>query len=456
MLTKKIKNGIKGVYPFHMPGHKRNPKHLKNYAPLDVTEIEATDNLLNPTGVIKSAQKRTSALFKTKKTFYITGGSTTALHAAIKAVTKQNDTILLGRNCHKSVYSAAELLNLKPCYIYPKIICVLGVFGEAEPQKLDKLLTDTPASAVVITSPTYEGIVSDISSIAETVHRHGAVLIVDSAHGAHLGFSDKFPKSARFLGADIVIESAHKTLPCLTGAALLHICSDVVSKAKIAESIRTFASSSPPYPIIYSLDDMTHLLKRKGEKLFNSYNKKLDRFYEKALSLKKIFVYSGKGSFDFDKGKLCLITKNTNINGFTLKKLLLEKGVCCEMASENYCLAMTSIADTKRGFNRLFRALKQIDKTLCFKDCDSSCEVIKPQREKFPFEIDSYEFVEPEKAIGKISAEYIFAYPPGSPIIAPGEVITEKLVSYLKTAENKGAEIYSSSGKYPENIKISL
>lgn len=456
MLTKKIKNGIKGVYPFHMPGHKRNPKFLKSYAPLDVTETEATDNLLMPTGVIKSALNKATKLFGVKNTFYVTGGSTTAIHAAVRAVTKQNDSIILGRNCHKSVWVATELLNLKPYYIYPEINSVLGVYGQLLPKKLEELLLKEPASAVVITSPTYEGIVSDISIISEIVHKHGAILIVDSAHGAHLGFSDAFPESARKLGADIVIESAHKTLPCLTGAAMLHICSDRVSKTKVSEALAAFASSSPPYPIIYSLDDMTHLLISKGEKLFKSYYGKLETFYKKCESLKHIFLYDGKDTFGFDKGKLCLVTKNTNINGFTLKKLLLENGISCEMASSNFCLAMTSIADTKKGFNKLFSALKKIDKSLNSKENYTTFEQIIPSREKFPFEVkdSAFIYVSPAESAGKISAEYIFAYPPGSPIIAPGEIIEEKLLKLLESSLKMGAEIHSSSGNFPENIKI--
>jgi len=456
MIAKKIKKCIKGVYPFHMPGHKRNPKFLRNYAPLDVTETEDTDNLLAPRGVIKYAEERTSKIFRTNRTFYVTGGSTCAIHAAIRAVTKADDRIIMARNCHKSVWSAAELLRLKTDYIYPKINSVLGVFGEINPQELEEQLSSSPTAAVVITSPTYEGIISDISAIADIVHKNNSLLIVDSAHGAHLGFCDCLPESARSLGADIVIESAHKTLPCMTGAAMLHICSDRIEPALIAEALCTFASSSPPYPIIYSLDDMTELIMNKGERLFSSFCRRLNAFYKKCATLKHISLYDGSGSFDFDKTKLCLVTGNTDINGFMLKGLLREYGISCEMAQADFCLAMTSIADTDKGFNKLFSALEKIDKRLSYEQNNQIFEQIAPLRKFSLFEARdmSSVYIMSERAAGKTSAEYIFAYPPGSPIIAPGEIITSETLDLLENFARYGADIYSSGGKYPEYIKI--
>lgn len=458
MLTEKIKKGIKGTYPFHMPGHKRNYKYLKNYAPLDVTEIETTDNLHSPLGAIKSALDNTTRVFGSKKTFYITGGSTTAIFAAIKSVTKKGDQIIIARNCHKSVWSAAEVLNLKTDYVCPKINLNLGVFGEVAPESIEKLLSEKPYSAVVITSPTYEGIVSDISSIAKIVHKFGAVLIVDAAHGAHLGFSEDFPKSARHLDADIVIESAHKTLPCLTGSAMLHICSDSIDETRVSEAISTFMTSSPPYPIIYSLDDMTHLLDKKGAKLFKNYSALLDNFYKRCESLKNLFLFKGEEAFSFDKGKILILTKKANINGFKLKEMLLKKKIATEMAENELCLCMTSIADTKKGFDKLFSALKKIDKTLLTEEKETKVSYSLPRREIYPYEAKGKEsvYIIPSESEGKIASEYIFAYPPGCPIIAPGEIITKEVLCYIDFLEKSGANIHSSSGKYPENIKISL
>ena len=458
MLTKNIKKGIKGTYPFHMPGHKRNPKYLKNYAPLDVTEIEATDNLHSPLGAIKSALERTTALFGTKKTFYITGGSTTAIFAAIKSVTKSQDRVIIARNCHKSVWSALEVLRLKSDYVCPKINSTLGVFGEVEASEIEKLLSVKPASAVVITSPTYEGIVSDISSIAAVVHKYNSILIVDAAHGAHLGFSLDFPKSARHIGADIVVESAHKTLPCLTGAAMLHICSDRIDETLVSEAISTFMTSSPPYPLIYSLDDMTSLLEKRGETLFKNYSALLNRFYKESEKLRNLFVFKGEGAFGFDKGKILILTKKANINGFKLKELLLKEKIATEMAENELCLCMTSIADTKKGFDKLFSALKKIDKTRTCEEKTADFSYSLPTREIYPYEAKELEavYIMPSEAEGKTAGEYIFAYPPGCPIVAPGEIITAELLALLKEMEDSGAEIQTSSGKYPKLIKISL
>ena len=206
----------------HMPGHKRNPNFINLNPALDITEISGADNLLAPVSIIKAAEEKTARLFGVYKTFYLTNGSTSGILGAINGTLKEKDKIILSRNCHKSVYNAVALRKLKALTIEPKIETALKSFS---------------AKAVVVTSPTYEGVVSDIKAIADICHKHNCLLIVDEAHGAHLSFNSFFPKSARHLGADIVIESCHKTLPCLTSTALLHICNSNINSKKIKDSL---------------------------------------------------------------------------------------------------------------------------------------------------------------------------------------------------------------------------
>lgn len=449
MLYNKIKKVTEGVYPFHMPGHKRQSEWLESLYDTDITEITGADDLHSPSGVIKDAQLKASSLFGTVSTIFLTGGSTVGILSAISALCGFGDEILIARNCHKSVYNACLINQLKVSYIYPNTLHRIGAFGEISPLSVDTAMKESGAKVVVITSPTYEGVVSDIKTISKTVHKNGGVLVVDSAHGAHLGLSDYFPKSARELGADIVIESAHKTLPCLTGAAFLHICSHRVSYLALQEKLGIFETSSPPYPIMCSIDRVVTAI--KGNDLFTPYVKRLEEFYEKAKTLQNLCIFE---TADFDKGKIVISTEKANISGFELKKILLENyKIETEMAMPSYTLAMTSLADTDEGFKRLIDALMDIDKTLMSakKGFVSAPPKAKKVKELYGNESN---FVKRAEAIGKVSAEFIFAYPPGSPIIAPGEEITPEILEYLDCLSSAGAQVLSSSGNYPSFVSV--
>lgn len=450
MLEKSIKKVIDGVYPFHMPGHKRQKEWINGLLDADITEIYGADDLHAPSGIIKDAQLQATKLFGSVSTIFLTGGSTCGILSAISAVCKNDNNIAIARNCHKAVYNACLINNLSVSYICPAFKHRLGAYGEVLPADVDLVMKQSGAKAVVVTSPTYEGIVSDIKSIAKVVHKNGGILIVDSAHGAHLGFSDYFPKSARVLGADIVIESAHKTLPCLTGAALLHICSHRVNYADIQDSLAVFETSSPPYPIICSIDRAVSRISQ--EDLFTPYVKRLEAFYEKAKALKNLCLFQ---SGEFDKGKLVFSCEKANISGFELKNLLREKyDIEIEMAMPGYAVALTSIADTDEGFERLSCAIFDIDSTLLPQNKNP---VFAPWVPKKVFELSHKANISLSKtnaSQGKVSAEYIFAYPPGCPIIAKGERIDKESLEYLEFLCASGAQVLSSLGSYPEYIAI--
>ena len=449
MLYNKIKKVTEGVYPFHMPGHKRQSEWLEGLYDTDITEITGADDLHAPSGIIKDAQIKASALFGTVSTIFLTGGSTAGILSAISALCGEDKKILIARNCHKAVYNACLINSLQVSYLYPNTLHRIGAFGEVTPLSVDTAMKESGAKIVVITSPTYEGVVSDVKTIAKTVHKNGGILVVDSAHGAHLGFNDYFPKSARELGADIVIESAHKTLPCLTGAAFLHICSHRVSYMALQEKLGIFETSSPPYPIMCSIDRAVSAIREND--LFTPYVKRLEAFYEKAKALKNLCIFE---TADFDKGKIVISTEKADISGFELKKILLEKyKIETEMAMPAYTLAMTSLADTDEGFDRLIAALTEIDATLtpAKKGFISAPPKANKVKELYGNEA---EFVKRAETAGKVSAEFVFAYPPGSPIIAIGEEITPELLEYLDRLSASGAQVLSSSGNYPSFLSI--
>ena len=210
-------------YPFHMPGHKRKSLSFPNPYEIDITEIDGFDNLHHATGMIKEAEVRGAELYHSKRCFFLVNGSTCGLLAAISAATRRGDKVLVARNCHKAVYHALYMNELQAEYLYPSIT-KNGIQGQITAEQVQESLYENPdAVAVILTSPTYEGIVSDVAKIAEVCHEHGIPLIVDEAHGAHFGFGGGFPENAVKLGADAVIMSLHKTLPSFTQTALLHL-----------------------------------------------------------------------------------------------------------------------------------------------------------------------------------------------------------------------------------------
>ncbi len=451
-MYKKIKEITEGVYPFHMPGHKRNADFLDTCP--DITEICGADDLNHPNGIIKTAEEKAAELFGVKKTYFSTCGSTACILAAITAVTKSGNTLLVSRNCHKSVYNSAFINSLKTEYILPQRNFKLDCFGAVSAKGVEDALKKTSARAVVITSPTYEGFVSDIPSIADVVHKNGGLLIVDAAHGAHLGFSDRFPPSARHEGADIVIESAHKTLPSLTQAALLHICSENVDSTAVKAALSVFNTSSPSYPIIASIDLAVNALEKDRQRLFCEMSDRIDRLKEACKNLEKLYIYSDD---NLDKTKILIGCDRADINGFELKKLLLEEyNIECEMAMPNYLLCMASVADTEEGFLRLEKALFDIDKKI---GKSHSLKYAVPAPVPRPVTtirsaLESKTLTLPLlDAVGKISADYIYAYPPSSPLIAPGELITNEAVKSVLQLIEQGASVYRQGGE-PDKINI--
>ena len=216
-----------------MPGHKRQSLHFPNPYAIDITEIDGFDNLHHAEGILKEAQERAAELYGSRECFYLINGSTCGLLAAISAAAKRGETVLVARNCHKAVYHALFLRELSANYLYP-VITENGIMGQITAEQVEEALSQDPTiKTVILTSPTYEGIGSDIGKISTVAHRHGAALIVDEAHGAHFGFGAGFPENAVRQGADAVIMSLHKTLPSFTQTALLHLCSDRISSAEV-------------------------------------------------------------------------------------------------------------------------------------------------------------------------------------------------------------------------------
>lgn len=455
-------------YPFHMPGHKRNIEDGVSPFSYDITEIYGFDNLHNPQGILKIAMEEAAEFYCTDKTYYLVNGSTCGLLSAICGVTSRGDKILVARNCHKAVYNAVYLNELTPVYINPEYIEMYGINGGISPEVVRYELAENPdIKAVIITSPTYEGVVSDVQRIAEIVHKRGIPLIVDEAHGAHFGLHTGFPQSAVKSGADIVIQSVHKTLPSLTQTALLHIRSDIVNVSEVERFLHIYQSSSPSYVLMSSIDECINKLKSDGLFLFEPYVKRLEVMltHEKQLTHLKIVgreIVGKNAVYDLDPSKIVISVRGTSYTGSRLYKEMLEKyHLQLEMASGDYAIAMTSPMDTEDGLLRLFMAMVEIDRDMRIYGDDTKNEVVNYMIPK-PIVMENIykathsdtEEMLIENAVGKISNEFVYLYPPGSPILAPGELITNDIVKLINDYKESGLSVEGLRDSSAEYIRV--
>lgn len=445
-LEKNIRKYTELVIPFHMPGHKQNSKYMiKHPEKIDVTEVQGTDNLHNPVSIINDAQNRAAKIYNTKNTFFLVNGSSSGLLAAIGACTEVNDHILIARNCHKSIYNALLINRLYSTYIYPQIIDKYGIFGGINPEDVDKILKkNSKIKAVVITSPTYEGFTSNIKEISDVVHKYGKILIVDEAHGAHFIFHKLFPKSALEQGADIVIQSLHKTLPSYTQTALLHVNSSRADLKRIKEQLSIYQTTSPSYIFMSSIDKCIELSSR--ENFFEKYINNLFRLRDKLSRLSTIKLLDEELLNNYyiqeiDFSKIVLIAEGEYSSGEIDNILRLKYNIQVEMHGANHLIAITSVGDSKKAYSKLYKALQEIDfNNNKLMNTYFTYDIIKDNIIKYPIHTakeKNYQRVELIDSIGEISSQFITQYPPGIPIIVPGEIITKEVVNYVtKMKEN--------------------
>ena len=409
----------RGVYPFHMPGHKRNAAFLPNdLLRLDMTEIPGMDVLSSPTGFIKALQNDIATFYGADESLFLVNGSSAGVVAAVCYAAAVADKLIIPRNAHASMYNGLALSDILPEYILPEITSD-GLAGGICPDIFEQL---PQRSAVLVVSPTYEGFVSDIAAIAEKVHAQNGLLIVDEAHGAHFAFHDGFPSTALENGADIVINSFHKTLPALSQTAVLHVKKDRVDIERLKFFVNAMQTSSPSYIFMTATDYMLRMLWERPA-FFDEY---FARLVEIRASL-AAYGLSGKEQigkdavFDMDIGKLLFSVDNAEKTA----EILAEKYfVQMEMAAQRHMLAMTSVADTNEGFQRLEDAIKATCAAIRMDDVKYH-SFVAPEIILSPYEAlrTPSKSILWEEAVGKISAQLVVDYPPGIAIVAPGERI---------------------------------
>lgn len=474
-LYKELKEyGQSDYYPFHMPGHKRQmgTMPMNHSYQIDITEIDGFDNLHHAVGALRLAMQRAAKLYQSDETYFLVNGSTGGILSAISAVAGKRGKLLLARNSHKSAFNAVLLRELEPIFIYPELEEEYSIAGGILPEHVAVALAEhSDIQAVFITSPTYDGIVSDVESIAKIVHSRGIPLIVDEAHGSHFGFHPFFPENAVHYKADIVIHSLHKTLPALTQSALLHVNGKRVDRGKLQKYLALYQTSSPSYVLMASIDECISILEKDRESLFTKLQDNLEKFRRACLVLKNIHILGQEvigcaGIKDIDKGKIVISVKNTTINGQQMNELLLRKyHLQMEMAAPDYVLAIVTIMDTREGLHRLLEALVEIDKTIDKKSDLVERENILKNHMGFmkntELKMRLYETQDGEteqvllsESRNRISCEFVYLYPPGIPILVPGEVIQDTFLELILKYRQHGFSVFGPVDYSLQTIRV--
>lgn len=460
-----------GYVPMHMPGGKRNTEFASTSA-LDITEIDGFDNMHNADGIIKNASERAAILYGADKTLMLVNGSTAGILSAVCGATRRKGKIIVARNCHVSVYNALIMAQLEPVYVIPEVEEKTGIYRGLTLEQIRKCIeANADVQAVIITSPTYEGIVSEVREIAGFLHEKGIPLIVDEAHGAHFKFSEEFPESAVEAGADLVINSIHKTLPALTQTALLHISGNYVDYDKVERFWNIYQTTSPSYILMASIDRCMGIIEEQGDYIFKEYTNRLKKLRENIAKFKNIKLLASD-----DISKIILICDDGK---YLYDRLLKEYKVQLEMASFKYAIAMTSVADKQEYYDRFLNALQEIDASWKVESKDSGNDVGKSGKEHEGcgmrvvrtvgdagegadyainnkpevcmcpanaidlMDENGYEdlSVNSPDICGRISMSSVLIYPPGMPVVNVGERITGDVCRIINNAIDAGLEV---------------
>lgn len=449
-------HAAKSPVSFHMPGHKgarffrRNGyrNFMKGIADYDITEIPGADNLFQTESIIRETADKYKKLYKSEKSYLLVNGTSCGILAAVMASVPEGSKLIMARNCHKSVFNALTLGNIEPVYAYPESVEEYGIMGPVSPEEIKRLIVENKeATAVILPSPNYYGICSDIKAISEICHRHNVTLIVDQAHGAHLKMFRKYcgkflPPSAEESGADIVINSTHKTLASLTQSAVLNVMSERVDKALLEDKLQAVESTSPSYLLMASLDINADIIAGRGRRLFKGWKKNLDRFYDNASNIEGLRIMK---TDMFDSTKINLDMSLLGLNGLELEEELNRRGIFPELITGNIVMCMTGIGNRRSDFAALYEALKDIaaGRSMCEELQNKELEETSlwtKKRELHPVP-RRRKSVSLDKAAGKVCASSVIPYPPGIPLICPGEVIGSEEIEYIKYLKKEGEKV---------------
>ncbi|MDR0406160.1 MAG: aminotransferase class I/II-fold pyridoxal phosphate-dependent enzyme [Clostridiales bacterium] len=425
----RIRNGIdqavgRGAARFFTPGHNGGKSLSLRY---DVTELAGTDNLRRPSGIIRAAEQNAAAVFGALRTYFLVNGSSVGLHALIMSVCKRGDTLIVDRNCHVSVINALVLSDIRPVYIYPAHNGAFGVSAVVAPGEVELAFRENPsAKGVLITSPTYYGVCSDIYAIAEITHKYHGTLLVDEAHGAHFPFSPLLPQSALMCCADGVVQSAHKTLPCITQGAMLHLGSGRIPPSAVRENLNLLQTTSPSYLILSSIDDAVTEMRRGGAA-------RLANVIGICGALRDKLDATGKFRCLRSDDPTRLVIHAGEHARAAAEKLRKLHRVIIEMCDGSNLVLIVKAAHGSRDLQRLEHALLSIAQTLPPLAERRNPAPPRPAPALPPAEAyySETEVISVKAAVGRISARAVYQTPPCVCLLAPGERVTAEVADAL-------------------------
>ncbi len=452
--------------PFYTPGHKRgagmNSRLQQRWGGTvfgwDLPELPGLDNLHAPTGIIESAQNLAALAFGARQTWFLVNGSTAGVIAAILATCGEGEKIILPRNIHSSAIAGIVHAGAVPIFIAPEYDVELDLAHGITPVAVKFALEQHPdAKAVLVVYPTYYGACGDLAAIAEIVRSYGIPLLVDEAHGAHFGFHPELPPAALAAGADLTVQSTHKLLGALTQSAMLHVNSDLIAHQRVSQALRSIQSTSPSYLLLASLDAARQQMALHGREL-------MDRTIELArIARSQIAQIDGlsvlelaqpQPGFDYlDPTRLTVTVTDLNLTGFAADEILsAEFGIVAELPSRQHLTFIISLGNTRADIDRLVAGFDKLA-TDYRQDLPLHLPKIRPPSQLLAEMAISprrasrtqHEIVNVDLAIGKISAAAICPYPPGIPVLIPGEIITADALEYLRQIRDLGGEIVGCS-----------
>jgi arginine decarboxylase len=461
--------------PFYTPGHKRgvgmNPLLTANWGAAvfgwDLPELPGLDNLQAPAGVIEQAQILAAEVFGAQQTWFLVNGSTTGVMAAILATCREGEKIILPRNMHSSAIAGIIHAGAVPIFINPAYDRQLDIAHSITPDSVKLALEQHPdTKAVMVIYPTYYGACGDLTAIAEIVHSYGIPLLVDEAHGAHFGFHPDLPPAALTMGADLAVQSTHKLLGSLTQSAMLHVNSRLVDVEAIGRSLRLLQSTSPSYLLLASLDAARQQMALNGEKLMAETIElariarvEIDRI--DGLSIVELDPLT-PGCKYLDPTRITVTVTGLNLTGFAADEILTaEFGIVAELPSMRHLTFIISLGNRQSDIDQLIWSLSKLATeyaevlplnlgSIDIQDRVFNEMAITPRQAHQSPQIS----VSINQAIGRISAESICPYPPGIPILIPGEIITTDALTYLQQILDLGGELVGCSDPTFANIRV--
>ncbi len=458
------------VVPFDVPGHKRGRgnKELTDFLgekcmSIDVNSMKPLDNLCHPVSVIKEAEELAAEAFGAMHAFFMVGGTTSSVQAMVMSVCKSGDKIILPRNVHRSAINALILCGAIPVYINPETNEELGISLGMKLENVEMAIKEHPeAKAILVNNPTYYGICSNLVAITELAHKHGLKVLADEAHGTHLYFGKNLPINAMAAGADMAAVSMHKSGGSLTQSSFLLI-GERMNKDYVRQIINLTQSTSGSYLLMSSLDISRKQLALEGEAIFDRVYELTQYAREEINKIGGYYAYSteiknGSTVYDFDVTKLAINTNGTGLAGIEVYDILRDEyDIQIEFGDLCNVLAYISVGDSYKDIERLVSALSEIyriyrkDPAGMLKHEYINPNVVTAPQEAFYAEKKSLPINE---TIGQVAGEFVMCYPPGIPILAPGEEITEEIIEYIEYAKEKGCFLTGTQDPGVESICV--